>query len=561
MPAGEAGPDVHASLRRIPRAFVASIQVIQGPDKGRTFELHEGENVIGRLGDPVELSETTVSRRHATITRQDGRWVLDDLGSANGTYLNGVRLRRSAPLNRGDQIRVGRSLLVFGGDSPAVQGTVDVDESGQLVDAAIVASIPSNEDSVIIPTPEAGKEAIGNLRIIYDLISDVSSIFNTDQLLQRTLDKVFSVLKADRGYIMLITDSGELSLKTSRVSEECDDQKAPISQTIINEVVNNEVGVLSSNAMSDKRFAAGKSVHDLSIRSAVCVPLKGRERILGVIHIDCSVSDHTYSTEQLRLLTAIGYHTGLAVENVRLYESAVESERLAAVGETVAFLSHHIKNILQGLSAGTDMVEMAMNRDNLAKAKEAWPIVQRNLGRINDLILNMLAFSKDRQPLLENVNVNRVLDECLEIITPQADERNVAVLSDLDDVPAIPADAGGLSQALLNLLSNALDAVKDETGAITVRTEYNSMDRAVIIQVIDNGSGIEADQLDRIFTPFYSAKGQRGTGLGLAVARKVIQEHRGQIDVKSTVGQGTSFTITLPSMPGQDAGETAGPAA
>jgi signal transduction histidine kinase len=86
------------------------------------------------------------------------------------------------------------------------------------------------------------------------------------------------------------------------------------------------------------------------------------------------------------------------------------------------------------------------------------------------------------------------------------------------------------------------------------------MDRAVIIQVIDNGSGIPADQLGQIFTPFYSAKGQKGTGLGLAVAQKVIQEHRGQIEVNSTVGEGTTFTITLPSMPGQDAGETAGPA-
>ncbi|MFP4054634.1 MAG: ATP-binding protein [Phycisphaerae bacterium] len=538
---------------------MASVQVIQGPDKGRTFDLIEGENSIGRLGVPVELTENTVSRRHATITPRNGQWILEDLGSANGTYLNGVRLRRPAVLHRGDQIRCGQTLLVFGGQSSTIQSSVDVDESGQLVDAAIVATIPSNEDSVIIPTPEAGREAIDNLRIIYDLISEVSSIFNIDQLLQRTLDKVFEVLRADRGFIMLIDENEELKLKASRVIDECREQKAPISRTIINEVASKQVGILSSNAMSDKRFAAGKSVHDLGIRSAVCVPLKGRERILGVMHVDCSVSDHTYSTEQLRLLTAIGFHTGLAVENVRLYESAVQSERLAAVGETVAFLSHHIKNILQGLSAGIDLVEMGLQKEQLGKAKDAWPIVQRNLGRINDLILNMLAFSKNRQPLLENVNINRVLDDCLELMTPRADERNVAVLSDLDDLPAIPADAAGLSQAFLNLMSNALDAVEDETGVITVRSKYDSMNRQVIVQVIDNGSGIEPDKLDQIFTPFYSAKGHKGTGLGLAVARKVTQEHRGTIDVDSTVGEGTTFTVSLPSMPG-DAGETAGPA-
>ena len=130
------------------------------------------------------------------------------------------------------------------------------------------------------------------------------------------------------------------------------DKRIPISRTIINEVIARQVGVLSSNAMSDKRFTSGKSVHDYGIRSAICVPIKGREKILGVIHVDCSVSDQTYSTEQLRLLTAIGYQTGLAVENVWLYESAVQSERLAATGETVAFLSHHIKNILQAMVGG-----------------------------------------------------------------------------------------------------------------------------------------------------------------------------------------------------------------
>ncbi len=541
---------------------MASIQVIQGPDKGRSYELQRGENVIGRLSDTVELNERTVSRRHALIRSRDDEWVLEDLGSANGTYVNGVRIHRLTTLHRGDQIRVGQSLLVFGGESPGgVRASVDVDESGQLIDAAIVATLPSNEDSVIIPTPEAGKEAIGNLRVIYDFISDVSLILNVDQLLQRMLDKVLEIVKADRGYAMLMDEeTGKLELKASRVSDGSDQKGPPISRTMINEVISKEVGILSSNAMSDKRFAAGKSVHDFGIRSAICVPLKGREKILGVMHVDCSVSDQTYSTEQLRLLTAIGYHTGLAVDNVRLHESAVQSERLAAVGETVAFLSHHIKNILQGLSAGIDLVDMALRKEDLHKATEYWPIVQRNLGRINDQILNMLAFSKDREPLIENINVNQVIDDCIELLTPQAEERGVGIMPVLDDLPAVPADPAGLHQAVLNLMANAIDAVEDDSGIVTVTSEYSSIDRVVILKVTDNGSGIEEDKLDRIFTPFYSAKGQKGTGLGLAVAQKVVREHQGSIDVVTKLGEGTTFTINLPSMPVSDSGETVGPA-
>ncbi|HUS48496.1 MAG TPA: ATP-binding protein [Phycisphaerae bacterium] len=527
---------------------MASIQVIQGPDKGRTFELIDGDNVVGREGRPVILSDKTASRAHARLIFSDGRWVLEDLGSGNGTFLNGVRVKAATPVKRGDQLRCGSTLLVFLGGPPGVRTSVDVDENGRLVDAAIVATMPSSEDSVIIPTPEAGAEAIGNLRILYDLIADVGSILNIDLLLGRTLDKAFDTLKAERGYILLIDDNGKLILKASRVSEDSLSKDIPISRTIIDEVVKKQMGVLSNNAMSDKRFAAGKSVHNLGIRSAICVPIKGRDKILGIIHIDCSVSEHNYTTEQLRLLTAVGYQTGLAIENVRLYESAIQSERLAAVGETTALLSHHIKNILQALGAGADVVEMGLNGNNLPKAKQAWPIVQRNLRRINELILNMLTFSKAREPHFGNVNVNRMLSECIELETPRADEQRVAVMSDLDDLPVIPGDEAGLHQAFLNLLSNAIDAVPDDTGIVTVASTYDSMNRKVIVKVIDNGTGIERDEVDRIFNPFFSSKGQGGTGLGLAVARKVVEEHRGRIDVSSKAGEGCTFTITLPAL-------------
>jgi signal transduction histidine kinase len=536
---------------------VASLQVIQGPDKGRVFDLPHGENVIGRQSSSAELCDLTVSRSHARLYPHNGAWLLEDAGSANGTYLNGIKIGKPTQLKRGDQIRCGSTLLVFRASSSERLAAVDVDEDGRLVDAAIVATVPSNEDSVIIPTPEAGAQAIGNLRVIYDLMAELGSVFNVDRLLDRTLDKIFEVVQADRGFIMLHDADGKLAVRASRVAEgSSPDDAAPVSRTIIREVMSKQVGVLSSNAMSDKRFAAGKSVHDFGIRSAICVPIKGRGGAMGVIHVDCSISQHTYSTEQLRLLTALGYQAGLAVENVRLYEAAVQSERLTAVGETVAVLSHHIKNMLQALDAGVDVVEMGIKAGSLDKAREAWPIVQRNLLRINELILNMLAFSKTRQPLLETLNINALVAECVELLTPRFDERGAALISDLDDVPAIPADSGGLHQAIMNLLVNAMDAVTAGKGVVTVSTRYDSMNRCVVVGVADNGSGIAPQQMEQIFRPFYSSKGQRGTGLGLAVARKVVQEHQGRIDVSSRLGQGTTFKVVLPTAARRDSGET-----
>jgi len=527
-----------------------ALEVIQGPDKGRAFQLGAGETIIGRQSSRVPLTDGTVSRRHTRLTQKDGIWQLEDLGSVNGTFVNGMRVTRTIRLHLGDQIRCGRTLMVFGSGIEGAAPPVDMDEDGKFLDAAIMATVPANEDSVIIPTPEAGAEAIDNLRILYNLSGEVASIFNLDQLIQRTLDMIFDVMEADRAFILLIGENGRLIPKAAKDRSDSPQPEFPISRTIINEVVSKEVGVLSSNAMRDKRFSSGKSVHDFGIRSAICVPIKGREKVLGVIYTDCNVSESTYSTEQLRLLTAIGHQTGLAIENLRLYEESVKTERLAAVGETVAALSHHIKNILQALGGGTELVEKALDAGQAGKAREAWPIVRRNLDQINAVMLNMLAFSKPRQPMLENLNVSHVIQECVDLVMSQADELGVALMTDLADLPPIPADAGGLHQLVLNLLTNALDAVRPQEGVITVSSELDTLNRQAIIRVADNGAGIAPDQIDKIFEVFHTTKGQKGTGLGLAVAKKVVDEHGGRIEVQSAPGKGTTFTVRLSALAG-----------
>src|SRR5439155_23600955 len=180
--------------------------------------------------------------------------------------------------------------------------------------------------------------------------------------------------------------------------------------TIINYVIQNTEGVLSSNAMADQRFSKGKSVHNLGIRSALCVPIKARKlgakngggnEVIDVIYIVSSVKNYTYSPDQLRLLTAIGLQAGMAVQNAKLYQQGLAAERLAAVGETTAALSHSIKNILQALRGGADVVEMGFKSSNLPQATKGWRIVDRNLSKIYNLTLNLLAYSRPREPRLE----------------------------------------------------------------------------------------------------------------------------------------------------------------
>jgi signal transduction histidine kinase/pSer/pThr/pTyr-binding forkhead associated (FHA) protein len=579
--------------------------VLQGPDKGRRFELPDQPALVGRESRQLPLSDNTVSRRHAELIPGNEGWVLRDLGSSNGTYINGLRVTNRYILKLGDQIRVGRTLMVFGG-TPGVQRgkSGDVSLSGEEagLDASIMHSIPSNDDSMVLAVPEPALAAMSNLKILYGIGAALGSSFDIQQVLEVVMDLVFEHVKADRGIILSLDEkTSEPVPRVVRTREDQDakkntsaddarkedtgtpikidgqEQPAPVaddkiyaSKTIINHVITNGEGVLSANAMTDQRFSSGKSVHAMSIRSALCVPIKARkldgkggDEVLGVIYIDSSAKNYTYAPDQLRLLTAIGTQAGLAIQNAKLYQQGMQAERLAAIGETTAALSHSIKNILQALRGGADVVELGIKASNVQQITKGWRVADRNLQKIYNLTMNLLAYSKPREPKMEMVNPRALINDCVETIAPQANEKGVMVVADIDrDHPAIPLDPDGMHQVLMNLLGNALDAVLPERGLIRVVAAYDAENRASVIEVIDNGVGIPPPMMKHMFELFHSTKGNRGTGLGLAVAKKIVDEHEGSITVKSTAGEGTSFTIRLPSyhVSAADPSTTHGPA-
>jgi signal transduction histidine kinase len=161
--------------------------------------------------------------------------------------------------------------------------------------------------------------------------------------------------------------------------------------------------------------------------------------------------------------------------------------------------------------------------------------------------MNLLAYSKPREPKLEPVNPKTLVDECLELIAPMANEKGVMAVADVErDHPPVPIDQDGLHQVLMNLLSNALDAVEPNVGLIRVVGRYDEKNEQAILQVIDNGAGIPPSMMQHMFELFHSTKGNRGTGIGLAVTKKIVEEHDGSISVKSAPGEGTTFTVKLP---------------
>ena len=563
-----------------------TLLALQGPDKGRRFELPDQPSLIGRDSVALPLSDQTTSRRHCELKPDEasGRWFVKDLGSSNGTYVNGDRVTGTRPIKMGDQLRVGRTLLVFGTQPGMVRkGRADVTLAGADagMDSSIIDTMPSSEDSLVLAVPEPAAAAVNNLKALYRLAAALGSNFSADQVLEVVMDLVFEHIRADHGIILLLEPGGELNPRVVRTREDgpkktksakpskqpaspspdAADAPEPIhaSRTIINHTLEKGEGVLCSNAMADRRFRKGKSVQHLGIRSALCVPIKARrldtrdpadsagEETLGIIYVDSAVRNYTYSTDQLRLLTAIGLQAGLAIQNAKLYQTGLRAERLAAIGETTAALSHSIKNILQALRGGADIVEMGFKSNNLRQSYKGWGVVDRNLEKIYNLMMNLLAYSTPKVPERELVHPAALINECLELIAPNAAEKRVMAVADVDpSQPPVPLDGDGIHQVLMNLLSNALDAV-GEGGLIRVTCAYDEKRRETVLKVIDNGPGISPALRGHLFELFHSTKGNKGTGLGLAVTKKIVEEHDGEIKVKSKPGDGTTFTVTLPA--------------
>ncbi|MCA9148670.1 MAG: hypothetical protein KDA92_05205, partial [Planctomycetales bacterium] len=296
-----------------------------------------------------------------------------------------------------------------------------------------------------------------------------------------------------------------------------------------------------------------------------------------------SPSTRHFSDEHLKLMVAIGHQAALAVEDTSYYSAMVQAERLAAMGQTIAGLSHHIKNILQGIRGGSYLIQEGLKAQDWQVTQRGWGIVEKNQDRISSLVLDMLTFSKEREPEMVSSDLNEVVGDVLELMAARAGEHGVTLVDRRQgEIPLMTFDPEGLHRAVLNVVTNAIDAaasgegrvIEDEEQAaltdsaegpagedsqcvelprVEVATAYLPEQNRLVVTVRDNGVGIPIDQQQRIFNAFVSSKGQRGTGLGLPVSQKIMEEHGGQIKLESETGKGSCFTLELPAIPAREA--------
>jgi signal transduction histidine kinase len=229
----------------------------------------------------------------------------------------------------------------------------------------------------------------------------------------------------------------------------------------------------------------------------------------------------------------------------------VEAERLAAVGQTVAGLAHAIKNITAGLTGGMYVLEKGIDLDNRSYLSQGWQMIKGNVQKIKGMAVDLLNYAKEREPEYQLCDPNGPAREVYDLMLSRATEVGVALKIDpAQSLPDAWFDREGIHRVLLNLVSNAIDACTDiscasKTCEVSLRT-LKPQGWAVEYQVIDNGCGMDEETRKKVFQIFFSTKGSRGTGLGLMIARKIVDEHGGVIDLSSEKGSGTIFRVRLP---------------
>ncbi|MFN0054537.1 MAG: ATP-binding protein [Planctomycetales bacterium] len=547
----------------------ATLLVIQGADQGTRFELDAAELGLGRgAHNAVRLHDTEVSRAHARLRGRQGRFELIDLNSSNGTFVNGEPIQARA-LTHGDEIQLGRTVLLFaqavlGDESRIVADRVAVLDQGDAQDRSSIVSHAATAGGEALSALAASRpaQASANLQALYRIAEEAVRPSNSiEQLLSRILELAIEVAGADRGCILLRDDDGRTLTPQvfRRRAGLQDNDRMPVSRSIVEFVHQHRQGVRTSDAQTDQRFAPGKSILQSGIREAICVPMQGRYDLHGAIYIDITTPPEQvlldggivgrFTEEMLRLMVAIGRQSALAVEDNRYRQALIKAERLAAVGQTIAILSHHIKNILQGVRGGSYLIDMGLQDHSEELVRKGWNIVEKNQDKIYHLVMDMLTFSKERQPVLRRGNLNDTVQEVCELMQAHADEHQVRLeWRPEQDLPQITFDAEGIHRAILNVLTNALDAVEGrEEATVRVGTHYDPDSGMASVSVIDNGPGISPEQLPQIFNLFESTKGARGTGIGLAVSQKILREHGGSILVDCPAGGGACFRLEWPA--------------
>ncbi|CAM3283388.1 GAF domain-containing protein [Corallococcus sp. ZKHCc1 1396] len=401
-------------------------------------------------------------------------------------------------------------------------------------------------------------------RLLLDLARTTSGVLETASILDVASDFLVHLLDVSNCFILLYDEQAKVLrgaaasvahrdlFRTVVVPLDSDDLAARVAR---------ERKPIAIEDLTRGGASTGTGlVERLGEKALLGLPLTSREELIGVVMVDDVRGPRPFGPELIDLAEATCGQLALSIANARLYESLwasyaelaatraemVKRERLAALGELSAIVAHEVRNPLGVIFNAVASLRRIMKPEG--DAAMLLDIVGEESDRLNRMVGALLDYTRPRNPVLQNEDLPRVLQDSLEAAKAQgATERPVRISSEVEEgMPPVPMDRRLIRQALLNVAVNAIQSMP-QGGQVQVkarREAYGGREQ-LRIDVMDQGPGIPAELLHRVFEPFFTTKAQ-GTGMGLAVVKRILEDHRGEIAVESVPGRGTTFIFRLP---------------
>jgi len=395
------------------------------------LEVEKETFTIGRSNDNIlTLSDKSVSRHHTEIKKTKEGYLLTDIGSYNGTKVNG-KLTQSVLLKHNDKIKIGLTSLIFlvekkdaASQESSLVLTTDsnyenehqevlkslsqnsaIDSKELLVSP--VATKTSKEAAISAPPEETQTELERRnkvLFVLYEISRQLNTIHDFKELLKRIMDLIFMVISADYGFLVLTGDETEDQLIPMvvkyRDNQEKDSGKLKASQTLIRKVIRDKIAILTSNAMTDSRFNGAKSLFIQKIKSAICVPLWRKDKIIGVIQLDSIRFDNQFTQDDLELLKAIGSQMAMIIEQANLNEQIRQEEMMRSRLERF-----HSPQIIEMILKGSQET-----KDNIMEPKDLTATV------LFTDIIDFTQLAEQSSPRETNIILNQYFSTMTEIV-------------------------------------------------------------------------------------------------------------------------------------------------
>ncbi len=524
---------------------------------------------IGRdTDDTIQIVSKKVSRKHALITNNKGQFFVEDMGSQNGTYVNEIRIKKEL-LKSHDKITVGDRTFLFllqstpleelllnpgfdASDTIAISED-DIDLSELWAQAANTATegffqqaeLQANE------TLEFAPSASKRLSQLYKLSEKLRTTKDENTIYEQGLDLIMEAIhSADYALIMLKAKTNDtIRVKTFRTRKhgDIDEDAIPISRTLLDWVLTEKVALISQNVDDDLRFQDSDSIRIHNVRSIICVPLLREDGVIGVLYAGSRTLLNPVTQEDAIFAAAVANELALSIDNIRLQKEALRNERMAAIGLTVTNLAHNIRNLITLNQSATQLLEQYLLNTQDTRLKKNLEWIQQSFTGIHELTNGMLEYARDDELFLAETDINEMILRYKKIFEKSLKGEGIEFLFKLSpQKPKWMMDETQFQRAFFNLVTNAIHAVdKKEDGQISVETAVEE-NRRLIINVSDNGCGLDPKKKDRILELFVTTKGTKGNGLGLPMVLKFVEKMGGKLDFGPNPDRGAFFKMIFP---------------